>query len=76
MEKDVFTGKYPREELAEIAYDAYGETTNFKNFRDEPMLEWSELPLKIKQAWCEAVIAVEKKINSPMAAFAPSMGDA
>lgn len=46
--------------LAEIAYRAYGETTDFKNFRGEPMPEWDDLPEKIRQAWTAAAGAVKE----------------
>lgn len=51
------------EKLAKIAYRAYGETTNFKNFRDEPMPDWDELPSTIKEAWAKASRAVESTTN-------------
>jgi len=78
MERDVFTGKWPRECLAEIAYDEYGKTTNFREYVGDgssgrPMLEWSELPPIIQRAWCAAVIATEKALNLPDRAFGPSM---
>ena len=46
--------------LARIAYQAYGETTDFKNFRGEPMPEWDDLPEKIRQAWEAAAAAVQE----------------
>lgn len=43
-----------RVELAKIAYRAYGETTDFKNFRGDPMPEWDDLGDKIQAAWLAA----------------------
>ena len=44
--------------LAQIAYAAYGEATNFKNFRGDPMPPFEELPEQIQKAWCFAAIAI------------------
>lgn len=44
--------------LARIAYDAYGRTTDHKNFRGEPMPEWENLGDRIQQAWVNAAAAV------------------
>lgn len=53
-------------ELAEIAYHAYGQSTDFKNFQGNPMPEWSSLPESIQQAWIAAVIAVYQNIDNWM----------
>lgn len=37
--------------LAEEAYLAYGEVTDFKNFRGEPMPMFKDLPATIQKAW-------------------------
>lgn len=36
---------------AEHAYHVYGEITDFKNFRGDPMPAFGDLPDKIKAAW-------------------------
>lgn len=46
------------ETLAKVAYRAYGETTDFKNFRGEPMPEWNDLGERIQKAWVAAASAV------------------
>jgi len=40
--------------LAEKAYNAYGQVTNFKNFRGEDMPHFADLPDKIQEAWVAA----------------------
>ena len=45
------------EHFAQVAYHAYGATTDFKNFRGEPMPAWADLPHTIQRAWCAAVTA-------------------
>lgn len=45
-------------ELALIAYTAYGQTTDFKNFQGNPMPAWQDLPDKIQEAWIASVQAV------------------
>ena len=47
-------------ELAKIAYQAYGKTTDFKNYQGLPMPEWESLPEKIQQAWIAAAVAVAR----------------
>lgn len=44
--------------LGEIAYDAYGKTTDYKNFMGNPMPTWGDLPPKIKEAWENAALKV------------------
>lgn len=44
--------------LAQIAYHAYGQSTDFKNFQGNPMPEWEALPEAIQQAWEAAANAV------------------
>lgn len=46
------------EEMAKTAYEAYGQETNHKNYRGEPMPEWDELPEQIKGAWIQAAGSV------------------
>lgn len=47
--------------FAKKGYEAYGNQTDFKNFRGEPMPAWDELPETIQSAWVAAanVIAME-----------------
>lgn len=40
--------------LGQIAYNAYGEVTNFKNFQGNPMPVFDELPEIIQTAWQKA----------------------
>lgn len=37
--------------VAQEAYRAYGEVTDFKNFQGNPMPEWGDLPDTIQDAW-------------------------
>lgn len=45
-------------DLAKMAYRAYGETTNFKNFQGNPMPAWEDLGEPIQKAWIAAASAV------------------
>lgn len=45
------------EELAKIAYQAYGSVTDFKNYQGLPMPAWEDLTEKIREAWKAAVLA-------------------
>ncbi len=42
------------EKFAQMAYHAYGNSTNFQNFMGDPMPNWQALPEKIKHAWVAA----------------------
>ncbi len=44
--------------LAREAYDAYGEVTDHKNYRGEPMPLWKDLGEKIQDAWRAAAARV------------------
>ena len=46
--------------LARVAYQAYGQVTDFKNFRGDPMPDWDDLPEHIQQAWIAAADAVKE----------------
>ncbi|MEH1788870.1 MAG: hypothetical protein V7L23_25640 [Nostoc sp.] len=50
-------------ELTQIAYRAYGQTTDFKNYQGLPMPEFDDLPEKIQQAWIAASQAIVKHFN-------------
>jgi hypothetical protein len=41
-------------ELAKRAYEAYGNVTDHKNHRGEPMPAWEDLGEKIQAAWVAA----------------------
>jgi hypothetical protein len=48
----------PLDDLTQMAYRAYGESTGNKNFRGEEMPAYHELPERIRAAWRAAVMAV------------------
>lgn len=50
------------DELARIAYEAYGKTTDFKNYQGLPMPTYDDLTNKIKAAWEAAVTAVAMNV--------------
>jgi hypothetical protein len=50
--------------LAQRAYEAYGKSTNFKNFQGNPMPAWEELPEAIHQAWFASVESVKHDLNA------------
>ncbi len=49
-------------DLGRTGYEAYGKTTDFKNYQGLPMPDWEELPEQIRSAWVSAAIAVAKKV--------------
>jgi hypothetical protein len=44
--------------LAKHAYEAYGATTDFKNYQGLPMPKFEDLPTLIQAAWLAACLAV------------------
>lgn len=57
-----------QQKLAQIAYKAYGTTTDFKNFQGNPMPSWDILPLKIQEAWINAKLAGQKLLSGRLCA--------
>ena len=48
--------------LAQIAYEAYGDTVGWVNYQGLPMPKWNDLPEIIKDAWLAAAKAVVVEI--------------
>lgn len=48
--------------LARTAYDAYGQTTDHKNYAGLPMPAFDDLGEKIQEAWRSAVAAVTREV--------------
>lgn len=59
---DDITESEAYESFAQIAYEAYGEVTDHKNFQGFPMPTWEQLPTKIKEAWIASVKATTRRI--------------
>ena len=59
------------DQRAEEVYDAYGATTDHKNYQGLPMPAWSDLPPKIQDAWraaarkCHDTVAAWVKATTP-----------
>lgn len=60
--------------LGEIAYQAYGKTTDFKNFMGNPMPKWEELTDKIREAWGNAAEAIYSKLIDTTGGIAVLVG--
>lgn len=52
-------------ETAHVAYDAYGDFVEWKNFHGDPMPKWGELPEKIKDAWRAGCLAISPQPGAP-----------
>lgn len=46
--------------LAQVAYEAYGKSTNWRTYNDLPMPLWEDLGEKIQKVWLAAALAVQK----------------
>lgn len=46
------------EHLARVGYEAYGNTTRWKNYQGLDMPTWGELAGRTQQAWTEAAAAI------------------
>lgn len=52
------TGELTGDQLARVAYDAYGTVTDHKNFQGNPMPEYDDLTPLIKTAWEAVALAI------------------
>ncbi|MFI1767533.1 hypothetical protein ACH41H_36550 [Streptomyces sp. NPDC020800] len=50
------------QDLAKVAYTAYGGATGGKNYRGEPMPAWEDLGRAIQTAWEVAAEAIARKV--------------
>lgn len=50
--------------LGEIAFNAYGDNREWKDWRGAPMPMWKEVREDIRAAWEVAAHAVEKEIKN------------
>lgn len=55
------------EDRAAVAYRAYGDYTEWKNFAGMPMPQWDELPETIRGAWIAAIAAALTVQHPPIA---------
>ena len=53
--------------LAQIAYQAYGSCTGWKNYQGQPMPVWAQLGDPIQKAWQAATDAVVNELTGPTA---------
>lgn len=53
--------------MAKLAYAAYGQTTDFKNYQGLPMPAWDALGDTIQAAWVSAINAVAAYLEGPPA---------
>lgn len=53
--------------LAKLAYAAYGQSTDFKNYQGNPMPAWADLGPAIQAAWVAAAGAVASYLSGPPA---------
>jgi hypothetical protein len=49
--------------LSQQSYEAYGFSTDFKNYQGNPMPTWEQLPEAIQDAWTASVIRIAKLLN-------------
>ena len=57
-------------ELAQHAYDAYGQAVGWLNYRGDPMPKWENLPPAIQAAWraaTQAIVDVVRERETPTA---------
>ena len=54
-----------RVEMAQVAYQAYGDTAEWKNYRGEPMPTWDELGERIQTCWIMATSAAINRVLTP-----------
>lgn len=52
--------EYPKEEVAEVAFNAYGDKANWKTFDGREMPKWGAVGDDVQQRWVAAIEAVVK----------------
>lgn len=52
------------DELAQVAYAAYGESVDHLNFLGQPMPDWAALSEPIRAAWTAAAAAVARAVTT------------
>ena len=50
------------ETLGKLAYEAYCSTRGWKSVRGEPLPHWEQQDQPLRDAWCAAARAIERKI--------------
>lgn len=48
----------PDRSLAQVAFEAYAESTKWRTFDGRPIPNWGDLPREVQLAWSEAALAV------------------
>lgn len=51
------------EQLAQQLYDAYGASTNYRNFMGNPMPAWADLPEGVRNAWVATAEAATRLLQ-------------
>ena len=64
------------EELAQIAYHAYGENAGWKNYLGRPMPSWADLGDTIRSHWLAAIEAARQHIGDDIQAYEPEPSEA
>lgn len=54
---------HARTRLAQIAYDAYGASTQWRNYQGNPMPVWGDLGEPIQRAWIAAATTVASTVG-------------
>lgn len=67
-------------ELAQVAYEAYGQSTGHRTHDDRPMPTWDDLGDRVQRAWIEAAGAVSIASLAQLAGITvpstdPAVGD-
>lgn len=56
----------PFTDLAKLAYQAYGDKAEWKNYAGDPMPRWDDLGDVIQDRWCAAAEAIYAKVGPPV----------
>lgn len=50
--------------LGQVAFEAYGDNREWKDWRGQPMPQWNEVREDIRTAWEVAASAVEREVKN------------
>lgn len=62
-------------ELGQLAYSAYGDYVEWKNFAGQPMPKWEELPEKIQDAWIASSLTLAETVANQVILAVKNIAD-
>ena len=55
-----------KDNLGKIAYDTYCECRGWKSYNGDPLPQWKDVEVSIKEGWIKSAVAVEHEVLMEM----------